>query len=389
MKQNRWKILISLLLAIGFLSLPFIPDEAGENAPVFGEYSVSPLEFSDGFGVNAECAFLCDGTGNTVLLSQNADKRHGMASTTKIMTAVLALELLETDREVVVTKDMVGVEGSSIYLSEGESLTVMQLLYGLMLESGNDAAVALAIAGAGSVARFVYLMNAKAALLGLQDTHFENPHGLTAEGHYTTARELGLLTCYALENPVFRKIVSTYRFDIPYKGKENGRVLVNHNPLLKRYGGMIGVKTGWTTADGKCFVTAAEKDGLTLVAVTLGDSNISATHRALLDHGFANFAVVTPSVDSSPVLPLVGGTKEFVSLALGRLPCFCLPKGESVTARLEAPGFLYAGIKKGETAGRVVFLWNGKEIGETAVFVTEDTEVKKSSFLKRIFEKHG
>ena len=388
MKQNRIKICALTVLAALFLSLPVIPVSVPESGafPIWDERD-APTDVSDGFGVNAECAFLTETDSGAVLLAQNADSRHGMASTTKIMTAILAIELLPPEQTVGITRDMVGVEGSSIYLTEGESLTVRQLLYGLMLESGNDAAVALAIAAAGSVERFVRLMNVKAALLGCANTSFANPHGLSAKGHYTTARELGEITAYALRNGLFREIVSTYSARIPYRGIENGRALVNHNPILRSYDGMFGVKTGWTTADGKCFVTAAERNGMTLVAVTLGDTNLSVTHRAMLDHGFSAYEMVSPE-ECALSLPQVGGEKPFVGVVPGKLPAFCLPKGGRVETQVEAAPFVYAGTPRGEAVGRIVFLWNGKQIGQTALYCAEDTRVKRISFWKKVFGSH-
>lgn len=386
MKQNRIKICVLLLTAVLFLALPVVPVETGKNERVASVSSDTfRTELSVLSGVGAECAFLYAPESNTVLFSQNADRRHGMASTTKIMTAITALELLPLDKAITVDKEMTGVEGSSIYLVPGETLTAEQLLYGLMLESGNDAAVALAIACAGSVERFVFFMNAKAALLGCKDTRFANPHGLSDNGHYTTARELALLTAYAMENETFRKIVSTYSVRIPYKDTENGRLLVNHNPILRSFDGLIGVKTGWTTLDGKCFVTAAERNGLTLIAVSLGDTNISATHRQMLEAGFSACERTVPTVETTFRLALVGGKESFADVEVASLPAFCLPKGASVSARIEAPAFLYAGVRKGETVGRVVFLWNGKEIGQAELVCAENTEVRHISFWEKVF----
>ena len=386
MKRYRYKHILALVLCAAFFSLPVVPVETeAVSVPVFYREKLPVPDFSLQTRVNAECAFLFAPETNAVLLSQNADKKHGMASTTKIMTAITASELLPPDREIVITEEMCGVEGSSIYLQPGEILTTEQLLYGLMLESGNDAAVALAIASCGSVERFAFLMNVKAALLGCRDTHFTNPHGLSDKEHYTTARELGLITAYALKNDSFRKIVSTYTIRIPYKGTENGRVLVNHNPILRSYEGIFGVKTGWTTDDGKCFVTAAMRDGLTLVAVSLGDTNISATHRRLLDLGFASFETVVPEVQTAFLLPLVGGGKAFVNVRLSSLPAFCVPKGAVVSGRIEAPRFLYAGVREGETVGRVVFYAGETVLGQAELVCGENTVHKRISIWEKVF----
>lgn len=231
---------------------------------------------------SAQAALLLDATEGRILFSQNASARLPMASTTKIMTAIVTIENMPTDYVVTVAKEAVGVEGSSIYLYAGERITCLDLLYGLMLESGNDAAAALAIAVGGTEERFVMLMNEKAKELGLKDTHFSNPHGLSAENHYTSAADLARLTDYALQNELFAEIVSTKKTT----ACDGTRYYVNHNRLLFSYEGMIGVKTGYTQASGRCLVTAARRYGRTLICVTLNDYCCSADHVRMLDSGF-------------------------------------------------------------------------------------------------------
>ncbi len=378
-----------LLALIGGMCLPLFPIEVeqetfdtvcGMNAVAFDE-----CLSSDGFSVGSGSAILIDAESGSVLYSKNADMQRGMASTTKVMTALVVLETLSLEDVVEITPEMTGVEGSSLYLTVGERLSVEELLYGLMLESGNDAAVALAIACDGSVEKFAERMNERAASLGLTHTHFANPHGLSAAGHYTTARELALITAEAMKNDSFRTIVSTYQKQIPYQNHPQARYLTNHNPLLKKYDGMIGVKTGWTTADGKCFVTAAQRDGLTLIAVSLGDTNISVTHKALLDHGFETFSAIPLKVNAPLTIPLVGGTQDFLPLQAESELTVCLPKGETVQTRLELPPFLYAGTEKGQTVGRAVFYWNDTEIGSVLLQTASEAPVKRISFWEKLF----
>ena len=233
---------------------------------------------------SAQAALLLDATEGRILFSQNASARLPMASTTKIMTAIVAIENMPTDYVVTVAKEAVGIEGSSIYLYAGEQITCLDLLYGLMLESGNDAAAALAIAVGGTEERFIMLMNEKATELGLKDTHFSNPHGLPAENHFTSAADLARLTDYALQNELFAEIVSTKK----RTACEGTRYYVNHNRLLFSYEGMIGVKTGYTQASGRCLVTAARRYGRTLICVTLNDYYCSADHVRMLDSGFSS-----------------------------------------------------------------------------------------------------
>ena len=391
---------VLLLLLIGAMCLPLfpvalpLPTRSAEQEVIETEgvplraLDLSGAEANNGFSSPAGSAILMDANTGSVLYAQNADMQRGMASTTKIMTALVVLETLPPDAVVEITPEMTGAEGSSLYLQAGEHLTVEQLLYGLMLESGNDAAEALAIACDGSIEKFAERMNARARSLGLTHTRFANPHGLSASGHYTTARELANITAEAMKNELFRTIVSTHRMQIPYQDQPGARYLTNHNPILTRYEGMIGVKTGWTTADGKCFVTAAERDGLTLIAVTLGDTNISSTHTALLNHGFACFEAVPLQVHTPIPVPLVGGKEPFLALETdpktGGLSV-CLPKGETVEARVETPAFVYAGTERGSEVGRIVFSWKGEDIASVKLLTAEDAPIRRLSFWEKLF----
>lgn len=221
-------------------------------------------------GVSAKSAVLIETSADRIVYRKNADEKLPMASTTKIMTAICAIENTDDlDRKITVADCAVGVEGSSIYLKHGEHLSVRELVYGLMLSSGNDAAVAIACAVSGDVQRFAALMNETAKKIGVQNTSFKNPNGLDEEGHYTTAYDLARIASYALKNDEFKKIVSTYTTTIPYEGYSYDRRLKNHNKLLKLYDGCIGIKTGFTKKSGRCLVSAAERDGAVLVAVTL------------------------------------------------------------------------------------------------------------------------
>lgn len=220
----------------------------------------------------------------------NGYERREIASVTKVMTAVLALELCEdTSETITVPDEAIGVEGTSIYLKSGEMMTVDDLIWAVLLNSANDASVALAVHIAGSVDAFVELMNMKAKALCMNDTVYKTPNGLPAEGQYSTAHDQALLACYALSVDGFVEICSSYTHNIPYDGVEDGRYLVNHNRLIKSYDGCIGMKTGYTKSAGRCLVTCAERDGVTLVCVTLNDPNDWADHKTILDKGFKSF----------------------------------------------------------------------------------------------------
>lgn len=311
--------------------------------------------------LSAESAVLLDLDSRAVLYEKDSDKRMGMASTTKIMTALVVAEHCELEQEVRIPDEAIGVEGSSIYLQQGETLTLLELLYALLLQSANDAAVAIAIETAGSVASFADMMNRKAEELGLRNTHFTNPHGLDEEEHYTTAHDLALISACALENETIRSIVSTYKKSLPISSSCTPRVLVNHNKLLKLYRGTIGVKTGFTKATGRCLVSAAERDGLTLIAVTLNAPDDWRDHRALLDFGFENYeSHLLASVGSfTYALSVSGGDEDLVTLTNTEELRMTLPKQhKDLKCRVETyHRFELAPIMRGGNAGRVYYFY--------------------------------
>ncbi len=233
--------------------------------------------------VSAESAVLVDVDGN-ILFGKNAKKRRGMASTTKIMTALVAIETLSLD-DVIAFPEEARTEGSSAYFEPGENVTVRDLLYALMLRSANDAASCIAIAAAGSIGGFASMMNERARRIGLSDTHFTNPHGLDSDEHYSTALDMATLTVEALKNPTFREIVSTKAYVARSLSGGEDRTFQNHNRLLGR-NGIFGVKTGYTIACGRCLVTACERGGRTLVAVTLSAPDDWNDHTELYEYGF-------------------------------------------------------------------------------------------------------
>ncbi len=225
-----------------------------------------------------------------VLFESNANEKRAMASTTKIVTAITVIENNENlETEVLITKEMVGIEGSSIYLREGEKLSLRELLYGLMLRSGNDCAVALALATSNSIEKFATLMNETARKCGAVNSNFTNPHGLDDANHYTTAYDLALISAYALENEEFLKIVSTKTTKISNDGYEYDRVLKNKNKLLTQVEGCIGVKTGYTSNAGRCLVSAVERDGMRLVCVVLNCGPMFERSTELFETNFSIF----------------------------------------------------------------------------------------------------
>ncbi len=340
--------------------------------------------------LSAKSAVLMNAESREIYFEKNADTRLGMASTTKIMTALVAAELCSSEKYVTVPAEAVGVEGSSIYLTEGERLTMGELLHALLLSSANDAAVAIAISVSGSVEAFVEEMNAYAERLGLRDTHFVNPHGLYDEEHYTTAAELAKIAAAALENELIAKIVSLRKATISHDGVADKRLLVNHNRLLSSYEGAIGMKTGFTKKTGRTLVSAARRDGLTLIAVTLDAPDDWNDHTALLDYGFASYEklIFYPAEGFSYSLPLCDSRKDSILLTNTEPLTLTLPKGERrVDIRVEGTSrFLVAPAKKGEFFGTVTVT-----AGETSVssplIIAENADAltkPKRTFFERI-----
>ena len=267
--------------------------------------------------VSAKSAALLDGTTGECLCEKNGDQRALIASTTKIMTGLLVCEAGDLDRTVTVPETAAGTEGSSMYLKSGETLTRRELLYGMMLHSGNDAALTLAISVSGSEAAFVRQMNRRACALNLTQTHFANPHGLDSGENYSTALDLVRLAQAALQNEQFRAVVSTKTITCA------GRTLTNHNKLLWRYDGCIGVKTGYTRHAGRILVSAAERGGRMLIAVTISDPDDWRDHVSLLDYGFAVLGSDMPVYPQNRRIAWKNDCKKFwraaqVSPAAGR-----------------------------------------------------------------------
>lgn len=336
--------------------------------------------------LSARAAVVIDADTGEVLFSQNADEQLPMASTTKIMTALVALGEGDLDRTYTVKKAYTQVEGTSMYLQEGETLTIRDTLYGLMLESGNDAAVAIA-GECGGWDAFVQKMNDKAASLGLTNTHFENPNGLPADNHYTTAHELAIITAEALRDPVFRQIVSTKTYTV------GQRTFSNHNRLLSMYEDAIGVKTGYTKAAGRCLVSAAERNGRTLVAVTLNDPDDWNDHVALLEQCFAKYEPVTlhEAGDTIVQQQVFGGKVGTVPLvARNTVTAYLLP-GER--ERLETVRYgdriCYAPVVQSASAGQIEYRLDGVALASDALVYGGAVllEHEEKSFTDRLWEK--
>lgn len=323
--------------------------------------------------VSAQRAILMDAQTGRVLYEKQADEQGLIASTTKIMTALVVCEQCNVLDRVKIPKEAVGIEGSSMYLQEGEVLTVQELLYGLMLRSGNDAATALAIYCGGTVEGFAELMNDKAHRLGLEDTHFTNPHGLDAPGHFSTARDMATLAAYAMENPIFAQTVSTKTVHI------GSRVLQNHNKLLWQVEGADGVKTGFTKASGRILVSSATRMGRRLIAVTMNAPNDWADHKQLLEMGFANYHI-QPILEKGQRLgtaEILGGEAGTVSLLAAEDFSYALTTEEEPEIVIPGTGFVYAPVVLGQEAGFAYVCIGDKTVGKIPLTFGQTVEQEK------------
>ena len=310
--------------------------------------------------ISAECAILIDAQTGRVLYEKQAEEKSLIASATKIMTALVICEQTNVLDRVKIPKEAVGIEGSSMYLKEGEVLTVQELLYGLMLQSGNDAAVALAIYCGGTVEGFTELMNDKAHRLGMTHSPFANPNGLDSPGNYSTARDMGILTAYAMQNPIFAQTVSTKTITI------GERCLRNHNKLLWQLEGANGVKTGYTKAAGRILISSVTRMGRQLIAVTFNAPDDWQDHKTLIEDGFSRFTVqqLIRQGQTLGQLELAGGQETSVDLIAAEDFSYSLAQGERVTISLPEAGFAYAPVAEGQEAGFAHILVDGTAVAK-------------------------
>ncbi len=333
--------------------------------------------------LSAQKAIVLDAATGRVIYEKDADSRSLIASTTKIMTALVVCEQCNVLDRMRIPKEAVGIEGSSMYLQEGEVLTIQELLYGLMLRSGNDAAVALAIYCGGTVEGFAELMNDKARVLGLTGTHFVNPNGLDAPDHYSTARDLAILAAYAMDNPIFYKTVSAKTVTV------GQRCLRNHNKLLWQLDGADGVKTGYTRAAGRILVSSATRNGRRLIAVTINDPNDWADHTALLNEAFSRYEIrrIVSLGDNLATAEIEAGQAGFVPLIADSDFDYPVAEGEKVELRISGSGFVYAPVAEGANAGFAHVLIDGKAVGKIPLVygeTVEQTPEEEKSFWDRL-----
>lgn len=311
-----WLLLLCMMILVSVATLPFA--------------------FADGkeFSTTAQSAVVMERESKRTLYSVNPNARLPIASTTKIVTALTAINHASLDDVVEIPQEACGIEGSSIYLRTGEHLTMRELLYGLMLRSGNDAAVAIALHTAGSIERFAEMMNETAASVGATDCHFVNPHGLHDDNHYCSANDLALITCEALKSPSFSEIVSAKSVRIANEGYEYDRVLVNKNKLLSNYEFADGVKTGYTKKAGRCFVGSATRNGMQVVVVVLNCGPMFEETASMLDAAFANYSLKTVIPQNKLCGSMVENGKKTYYACRERVS-YPLKENETATTKIE------------------------------------------------------
>lgn len=379
------KILVIFLVMVMFVSIGKVPVNAEDT------------QGGGGLGISAESAVLICADNGQVIFGKNENEKRAIASTTKIMTSLLALESCEAeDKKVTITNKMVPVEGSSMYLEVGQILTMSGLAKGMLTVSGNDAANSVAIALAGSIEKFAEMMNNKAAQIGMKNTHFVTPSGLDAEEHYSTAYDMALLGAYAMENKMFRDISSKKRVDVQFFEPDKIKTYYNENRLLKRYDGCIGIKTGFTKKAGRCLVSSAERNKTRLVVVTLNAPDDWNDHEKLFDYGFSQVETVTFDDSDDIIVPVVGANNDNTCVCVKGQTTATVPKCKKskIKKEIDIAPFLYAPLKEGQVAGKVLYMLDGKLIASNELVVKSDVDYyeknvgiwsKFLNFIKGIF----
>lgn len=390
-KVSVWPlILMAVILAFfiqyGMGQIPQAAAEAEQENTELEDYTAPPGDVLP--NVTARSAVVMEAKTGKVIYSRNMRDIKYPASTTKIMTLIVALENGNLNDEVTASEDASKTEGSTIWLEPGEKRRMLDLLYGMMLVSGNDATVAVAEHIAGSVPAFAKMMTEKAHTIGAKDTYFVNSSGLPDEKHYTTAYDMALIAAYGYNsNPMFEQIVSTKEMQIPWADNDYDRVLDNENRMLWLYDGGNGVKTGYTDAAGRCLVSAAKRDGVQLVAVVLDSLYMWNDSIAMLDYGFDHIKkhkIVKKNEDVKTVYVSAGRQKQ---LQLKASEDFYIPMDkddnsdidDKIKTRVEAPDRIEAAISKGDHIGTLIISYDGRDIGKVPLIAAESIE-RKSFF---------
>ena len=327
--------------------------------------------------ISAKSAVVISADTCEVVYSKNMNEPLPMASTTKIMSSVIALEYGAVDEMQKVTTDMIAVEGSSIGLIDGDNVSLKTLVKGMLLESGNDAANAVAHIVGGNIPDFVKMMNNKAKEIGMYSTSFETPSGLDGKNHYSTAFDMAILGAYAIKNPEFRSICEDENDVVYFGNPPYRRVFTNHNKLLSLYDGAFGIKTGFTKKSGRCLVSAVCKDGKTLVAVTLNAPDDWNDHIKMYDYAFEKVNTIEIIEDLSDIkLKIVGGTKNYIDVELLTIQQYTIVKNNfEYIDKIYIKQFEYAPINKGDIVGKVEFYHNNIKIYDVPICASETVDI--------------
>lgn len=369
----RLKRIVSLCCVLTFLTGAFAA----------GSFKCQALDLS------AQSAVLMEANTREVLFRKNETKQLSMASTTKLMTALVTLDLADLSQQVQMTDEMVRVEGTSMGLKTGDVVSVEGLLNGLLLQSGNDAANALCLfLSQNEPQLFLDRMNRKAYELGMFQTHFATPSGLDDDNHYSTAYDMGLLGCEAVLNPQIRAITSQKTAQVTFFNKDLKVTYSNHNRLLREYEGTVGLKTGFTKKSGRCLVSAATRDGVTLVAVTLNAPNDWDDHKKMLNFGFETVGKrqITAGLPKTEI-PVVGGVKNTCAISCemqAEIPDFTGAQ-EKLIKTVELPRFIYAPVQPGQVLGKVSYYINGYPVAVGEIKAQEAVEfLPKETFWDKV-----
>ncbi len=357
-RKKRWRrgIIIGLILLLSAYAVGF------SGSKVYGA------------DISAKAYLVMEASCGQILSQKNAEECLPMASTTKIMTAYLALQQEDLYEIFTVDAAAIQVEGTSMGLVKGDTVSLYDLACGMLLASGNDAANAAAVRMDGSVESFVMRMNEQAAKLGMKNTHFANPSGLPDEQHYSTAYDMALLAAAALEDPLFLQICSSVSKKVTVSGVE--RTYRNHNRLLSSYDGCIGVKTGYTKAAGRCLVSAARREDVTLICVTLSAPDDWNDHRILLDHGFETVEQTELCPEAQRLeLSVVGGEKDTVeAYVFGRITaCLTQEQSEQVREEWRLRSIYFAPVYAGQVMGQVRYYYGDKLLGTSLILAADSS----------------
>ena len=350
--------------------------------------SLTPKVMAESSYSSAKAMCVMETSSKRVLNSKNMDTKLAMASTTKIMTAITAIENCDDlDKTFEISPKAVGVPGTSLYLRKGEVFSTRDLLYGLMLISGNDASVAIGEHISGSVSEFVKLMNKTAKKIGAESSHFDNTHGLDSKTHYTTAYDLALITSYAMMNPTFKEIVSTKKAKITNTDGKS-RYLKNKNKLLNSFDGCNGVKTGFTDDAGRCFVSSAEREGMNVVCVVLNCGPMFEECSRFMEEAFASYKLydLTKFYNLPTEIKVTNGRQETVKVDTFGKYMYPLTENEkeSVKIRYEIVKILEAPIEKGQQVGKVE-IYIGKDLHFSEKIFTIES-VRRNSLWQKLFD---